>query len=132
MTGRVVMTYSNGGLICLFSSIFLLISWLRPTTAQGQILPGSPSEDINNNRVATEDQINKLPIHIMTQEEIDKDTQTDSIPPCCSICLAPYEVKEELRTLPCDHKFHKHCIDEWLVTKNILCPLCRKFGEHCG
>ncbi|XP_043718112.1 putative RING-H2 finger protein ATL21A [Telopea speciosissima] len=43
----------------------------------------------------------------------------------CSICLAEYQPKETLRTIPqCQHCFHADCIDEWLRT-NATCPLCR-------
>ncbi|KAG0290747.1 hypothetical protein BGZ98_003301 [Dissophora globulifera] len=41
----------------------------------------------------------------------------------CSICLCDYEDLEELRHLPCDHYFHKECVDEWLKLKRT-CPLC--------
>ncbi|XP_042480879.1 RING-H2 finger protein ATL20-like [Macadamia integrifolia] len=43
----------------------------------------------------------------------------------CPICLAEYQPKETLRTIPqCQHCFHAACIDEWLRT-NATCPLCR-------
>ncbi|KAI7829602.1 hypothetical protein BC939DRAFT_12639 [Gamsiella multidivaricata] len=42
----------------------------------------------------------------------------------CSICLCDYEDLEELRHLPCDHYFHKECVDEWLKLKRT-CPLCK-------
>lgn len=30
---------------------------------------------------------------------------------------------QELRIVPCDHEFHRHCVDPWLVS-NKTCPLC--------
>ncbi|KAH7863521.1 hypothetical protein Vadar_018598 [Vaccinium darrowii] len=43
----------------------------------------------------------------------------------CPICLAEYQPKETLRTIPdCNHYFHANCIDEWLRI-NATCPLCR-------
>ncbi|ORY94297.1 hypothetical protein BCR41DRAFT_243067 [Lobosporangium transversale] len=42
----------------------------------------------------------------------------------CPICLCDYEDLEELRHLPCDHFFHKECVDEWLKLKRT-CPLCK-------
>ncbi|XP_052210144.1 putative RING-H2 finger protein ATL21B isoform X1 [Diospyros lotus] len=43
----------------------------------------------------------------------------------CSICLAEYQPKETLRTIPdCNHYFHAACVDEWLKM-NATCPLCR-------
>jgi hypothetical protein len=43
----------------------------------------------------------------------------------CCICLNEYEAAQELRKLPCEHHFHKDCVDEWLVV-NSTCPTCRK------
>lgn len=43
----------------------------------------------------------------------------------CIICLAEYEEKDVLRTLPyCGHDFHMACIDLWLE-QNTTCPVCR-------
>lgn len=51
----------------------------------------------------------------------------------CSICLAVYLAGEELRELPCGHRFHAACIDCWLLSKCgdcssadlPCCPLCK-------
>jgi hypothetical protein len=48
-----------------------------------------------------------------------------SCPVDCSICLTEYETGNELRKLPCNHYFHKTCIDRWLSLHNS-CPLDRK------
>ena len=65
----------------------------------------------------------------------------------CAVCLAPFEVGETLRTLPCRHEFHKACVDAWLTmtpTEDQLrsgqhqsqpsCPLCKQavFPGHEG
>lgn len=43
---------------------------------------------------------------------------------CCAICLAEFEVGEELRRLPCQHQqFHASCVDLWLARAG-RCPLC--------
>lgn len=47
----------------------------------------------------------------------------------CPICLAEYQPKDTLRTIPaCNHYFHVGCIDEWLKV-NRTCPLCRNSPE---
>jgi len=42
----------------------------------------------------------------------------------CAICLSDYEEKEDIRYLPCNHHFHKNCVDQWLLT-NKTCPFCK-------
>jgi hypothetical protein len=46
---------------------------------------------------------------------------------CCSICLEPLGkfIKQGKKKLPCNHTFHKKCIDGWLNISNS-CPLCRR------
>lgn len=43
----------------------------------------------------------------------------------CSICTDDFETGQDLRVLPCDHKFHPACIDPWLLNVSSTCPLCR-------
>lgn len=43
----------------------------------------------------------------------------------CSICTDDFEAGQDLRVLPCDHKFHPECIDPWLLNVSSTCPLCR-------
>ncbi|KAB0792420.1 hypothetical protein PPYR_14379 [Photinus pyralis] len=42
----------------------------------------------------------------------------------CIICMCNYSENEGLRKLRCNHKFHRKCIDEWLL-KSYMCPVCR-------
>jgi hypothetical protein len=41
----------------------------------------------------------------------------------CSICTDDFTVGEDVRVLPCDHKFHPPCIDPWLINVSGTCPL---------
>jgi hypothetical protein len=41
----------------------------------------------------------------------------------CSICTEDFLVGEDVRVLPCDHKFHPPCIDPWLINVSGTCPL---------
>lgn len=45
----------------------------------------------------------------------------------CPICVCEFEEGEDVRILPCDgrHRFHRDCIDPWLLEVSSLCPLCR-------
>jgi hypothetical protein len=42
----------------------------------------------------------------------------------CAVCMADFEVTEELRSLHCTHHFHKECIDKWLGVAPT-CPVCK-------
>jgi hypothetical protein len=41
----------------------------------------------------------------------------------CSICTEDFTVGEDVRVLPCNHKFHPACVDPWLVNVSGTCPL---------
>ena len=43
----------------------------------------------------------------------------------CAICVDDFVKGVRIKTLPCDHKFHSKCIDEWLSNYSSLCPLCK-------
>lgn len=98
------------------------------------------------NRGATEQGIQRLPVHTVTQEEVaqqdqargdvivestfnstvstNPDIESVSSDQRCAICLGSYCVGEEVKTLLCLHKFHSQCIDPWLRS-NAVCPICK-------
>ncbi len=42
----------------------------------------------------------------------------------CAICLI--ELKNDIITLPCNHKFHNLCMNQWFeYNRNNSCPYCR-------
>ncbi|RDL38496.1 uncharacterized protein BP5553_02836 [Venustampulla echinocandica] len=43
----------------------------------------------------------------------------------CSICTEDFTTGEDVRVLPCQHKYHPACIDPWLLNVSGTCPLCR-------
>ncbi|XP_042007600.1 E3 ubiquitin-protein ligase MBR2-like isoform X3 [Salvia splendens] len=43
----------------------------------------------------------------------------------CSICREEYNNEEDLGTLECGHEFHRDCVKQWLMHKN-LCPICKR------
>ncbi|XP_069790861.1 E3 ubiquitin-protein ligase ZSWIM2 [Narcine bancroftii] len=41
----------------------------------------------------------------------------------CRVCLKAFKLRQEVRCLPCHHKFHKECIDHWLLHECNSCPV---------
>lgn len=41
----------------------------------------------------------------------------------CSICTEDFTTGEDVRVLPCHHKYHPACIDPWLLNVSGTCPL---------
>jgi hypothetical protein len=41
----------------------------------------------------------------------------------CTICTDDFEKGQDIRVLPCDHKFHPECVDPWLLNVSGTCPL---------
>lgn len=54
-------------------------------------------------------------------DNVTQDKDRDHL--SCRVCFEEYKDNEDLRVLPCFHRFHKDCIDAWLEKKK-LCPLC--------
>ena len=66
------------------------------------------------------------------KREIFRNTNTEAVaslprvPSSCSICLDTFKQNDVIRQMPCNHEFHKTCIDPWLVNYRIECPMCRR------
>ncbi|XP_004674514.1 PREDICTED: E3 ubiquitin-protein ligase ZSWIM2 [Condylura cristata] len=41
----------------------------------------------------------------------------------CRLCLKAFRLGQNIRLLPCAHKFHRKCIDSWLFHKCNSCPI---------
>ena len=41
----------------------------------------------------------------------------------CSVCTDDFAKGQDVRVLPCGHKFHPECIDPWLLNVSGTCPL---------
>ena len=45
--------------------------------------------------------------------------------PMCSVCFEQFVEDEYVRVLPCGHRYHIECVDRWLASKSIRCPMCQ-------
>ena len=57
-----------------------------------------------------------------SKQQNSKKPATD-VAPSCSICTEDFAMGEDIRVLPCDHKFHPACVDPWLLNVSGTCPL---------
>eukprot|EP00927_Polykrikos_kofoidii_P050870 TRINITY_DN44716_c0_g1_i1.p1 TRINITY_DN44716_c0_g1~~TRINITY_DN44716_c0_g1_i1.p1 ORF type:complete len:291 (-),score=37.08 TRINITY_DN44716_c0_g1_i1:283-1155(-) len=82
-----------------------------PPRFQGPQQPAKP-------RGATQELIDAMPLVKFSSEQFDNGSENS-----CAVCLSEFQWDEILRRLPCDHSFHRACIDKWLK-RNKVCPLC--------
>ncbi|XP_051118363.1 uncharacterized protein LOC127242733 isoform X2 [Andrographis paniculata] len=72
-------------------------------------------ENNDQHRGSSTHHINSLP---------QSTVMTDNFGEACAICLETPSIGDTIRHLPCLHKFHKDCIDEWL-RRRTSCPICK-------
>ena len=56
------------------------------------------------------------------EEAIDPEAAADH-GLACSVCTDDFVKGQDIRVLPCKHKFHPECIDPWLLNVSGTCPL---------
>ncbi|XP_007888410.2 E3 ubiquitin-protein ligase ZSWIM2 [Callorhinchus milii] len=110
--------------------------WHPVQHASGQPLPSAVIADLMNREIAPED------YELLLQ--LDKD-RSSSVPQNivgalpllvvrhgsklllpgqqCRICLKVFRISQHVRRLPCNHKFHRECIDHWLLHERNACPI---------
>lgn len=67
--------------------------------------------------VMSEEDFMKLPCKEIEEELAKRE---------CNICIETYMEGDSVIELPCTHMFHKQCIQKWLCTEKINCPVCRR------
>lgn len=81
------------------------------------VVPARPVPADNENPNTISESI----LDLMQVEFVKNETE-------CSICLDSMR-HQHCKRLPCDHVFHSHCIDNWLLNRSSQCPLCRVFVD---
>ncbi|XP_006338779.1 E3 ubiquitin-protein ligase RNF181-like [Solanum tuberosum] len=62
---------------------------------------------------AAQASVEALPIVKIIEEESE-----------CAICLSEFQVGEKAKEMPCKHRYHSNCINQWLEIHGS-CPVCR-------
>ncbi|KAH3840283.1 E3 ubiquitin-protein ligase ZSWIM2-like isoform X2 [Dreissena polymorpha] len=114
--------------------------WTAAGRAYGAVLPQAIVDDLVNREISEND------YDLLTQLDANAGTIGSDIPEDvvngfplekvrgtgpllqpgvqCRICLHGYQVGQFVRKLPrCKHKFHKDCIDNWLLHSRPTCPI---------
>lgn len=63
--------------------------------------------------------INNLPVHSFEPLTANNESIQQ-----CSICLESFQAGDRIRMIPCLHKFHVTCIDQWF-RQSHHCPVCK-------
>jgi hypothetical protein len=87
----------------------------------------------------TKEQLNMLPVSTYTAKPVKTKSQSSksktkekgnskndesNYVESCPICIVDYKTGDKVKTLPCLHKFHRECVDKWLLMKSD-CPICK-------
>ncbi|KAF2660536.1 hypothetical protein K491DRAFT_62360 [Lophiostoma macrostomum CBS 122681] len=75
--------------------------------------------------IPTEQQSGIAPAQPLVAGTAAQDTSAADQGLGCSICTDDFEKGQDIRVLPCNHKFHPECVDPWLLNVSGTCPLCR-------
>ena len=113
----------------------------RVSTTSDVTLPDSFSNILNNlmnqhDHISTSENvvvalpqecIFEMPSKRYKRSKHSKDRQNfkDQESCLCAICRENFKHHQRYRELPCKHKFHKRCVDEWFET-SVMCPMCRQ------
>ncbi|KAJ1533256.1 hypothetical protein HK096_005468, partial [Nowakowskiella sp. JEL0078] len=93
---------------------------------------GSRHTSVSNSITSEESRLSLNSIQSMQSLVVTRNTGAekddavrDEEVPACAVCIEDFVNGDVLRVLACSHVFHRECIDNWLTTRSVLCPLCR-------
>mmetsp|Transcript_100634 Transcript_100634/g.158654 ORF Transcript_100634/g.158654 Transcript_100634/m.158654 type:complete len:296 (-) Transcript_100634:161-1048(-) len=88
------------------------------TESEGDHLQPQPA-DFNH--------VQALPTCILDKSQVDRLPEESKH---CVVCMDTFSEGDELRTLPCLHRFHAGCIDRWFEQQGS-CPTCKhRIGDN--
>ncbi|KAM5573787.1 hypothetical protein ABKV19_013372 [Rosa sericea] len=105
------------------ASISRIVMLAEALFEQSVVLSSRPSVSSIGSVPAPNEVVESLPVKLFSKLQKHQHEEAAQ----CYICLVEYEEGDEMRILPCNHEFHKACIDKWLKEiHSRVCPLCRR------
>jgi len=114
----------TGGLSGGTPSVGSLIFSLEPSLHQPQNLHQQLPEGTETPQIHSSYMLERLPVRVLAESDVlltasrsssDARQSSESLQqkPICAICREDYEVGDRVRTVPCFHCFHAHCIGKF-------------------
>ncbi|XP_063964802.1 E3 ubiquitin-protein ligase ZSWIM2-like [Lytechinus pictus] len=113
--------------------------WRPAQRGSGGALPTAVISDLENRDITDEDydtllqldnpasnQLSNVPEHVVKSfhvETVREGSNLLSLGTQCRVCLRAYTIGQLVKKLPCRHKFHAACIDQWLLHEHPTCPV---------
>lgn len=113
--------------LCTFMSFACVLNFFKSINQNSYVVRAVTAIAVLEHRIYVEDRIyedNIAQTGVVLKNVIEYDVE-------CAICLECGENNGnfDFVELPCGHKFHKICIDEWTIGSSIishLCPTCKQ------
>ncbi|XP_010054025.2 uncharacterized protein LOC104442332 isoform X2 [Eucalyptus grandis] len=107
------------------ASISRIVMLAEALFEQSVVLSSRPSVSSIGSVPAPNEVVDSLPTRLYKKLQKNQNEEAAQ----CYICLVEYEDGDSMRILPCNHEFHRTCVDKWLKEIHRVCPLCR--GDIC-
>ncbi|XP_053311079.1 E3 ubiquitin-protein ligase RNF149 [Spea bombifrons] len=105
--------------IAFITMMIISLAWLIFYYVQRFLYTGAQFGN-QANRKETKKAIGQLQLHRVKKVEKGIDIDAEN----CAVCIENYKPKDVVRILPCNHVFHRQCIEPWLL-EHRTCPMCK-------
>ncbi|THH26817.1 hypothetical protein EUX98_g7369 [Antrodiella citrinella] len=82
-------------------------------------------EDVDLNRDLERGETSAVDVQAIVADEDEEEPEWVDKQDECAICLEVFVKGDRVRELPCGHIFHMDEVDEWLIQRKKLCPVCK-------
>ncbi|PIN10359.1 hypothetical protein CDL12_17049 [Handroanthus impetiginosus] len=101
---------------------------VTPSIDYYQLLNNIIQQPDHSDSIQAQQQTSTKHLKTTSVPEVKTSADQDEICVVCQDFLSQLE-QDNIATLDCGHKYHKKCINNWLMQKNS-CPLCKAYVIH--